>query len=339
MPVSFFVVTPEVTAYFARFHTDFNVARMTALEQLPGNLYQVEVRAFDGGADGPVWACKSRSPLLRGKNRFSGFTASCLPSLQDLLRFFREDDLRCTFAFYGPMTPDTFDALTNAGLWSGGGGTVPVATVTAANPAGETDIAAVPLGVVICETAPDEKDLCLDAFRQAFGARTEAQADYLAFQWAEDTLWDARRYIAFADGVPAAMASFLVRDGIGFCGTAGTVPRFAGAVCTRLCSPGVSRTRPVWGAIWFWAAARCFPLRIATSSGRACASSRSAWAGRTARPLCSRPPSRSPLVKRYNGNRTLRSHRASIHFRGANLFCGRELLDCREPAKPRCLMR
>jgi GNAT superfamily N-acetyltransferase len=61
-----------------------------------------------------------------------------------------------------------------------------------------------------------------------FAQREESQADYLAFQWSEDTLPGCRRYLAEIAEVPVGMASFPVFDGVGFFGTAGTVPEFRG---------------------------------------------------------------------------------------------------------------
>ena len=168
---------------------------------------------------------KSLSPLLRGKNRIQGFCAEDAPHLQEALQFFRKDKLHCSLGVpYGEMTQDLFFQLCAERLWSSGSGTVPCVVPDSSYE--QTASPALPLQ--IHESGEDEKELYLDLFRQAFAERGEGHAEYLHFQWTEDTLPECRRYIAESEGVPVAMASFPIIDGVGFFGTAGVIPAWRG---------------------------------------------------------------------------------------------------------------
>jgi hypothetical protein len=173
---------------------------------------------------GHAVALKTRSPLLRSKNRIMGFQAGDAPLLDEMLAYFRSDGLRCTLGVpHGQMTEALFRKLVAAGLWSGGSGTVlaivPESSCEKPPPAPE---------IRIHESGPETRDLYLDLFLRAFGHRQEGRAGYLAFQWAEDTLPGCRRYVAEIEGVSVAMASFPILDGVGLFGTAGTVPEYRG---------------------------------------------------------------------------------------------------------------
>lgn len=217
--MSFPLITPELIARIERFHLRFNRARMDALLNLPGNPYQVEIQQF-----GSATAFKTRSPLLRGKNRIMGFGADDMPHLHDALQFFRVDGLRCTLSVpHSQMTPPLFSRLCAEKMVSGGSGAA-LCVVPDDAPPRQGDEQVVSAGLQIRESGIEDKERYLDVFQQAFGERSESQADYLLFQWAEDSLPGSRRYLAEVGGVPVGMASFIIMDGVGFCGTAGVLP-------------------------------------------------------------------------------------------------------------------
>jgi len=87
---------------------------------------------------------------------------------------------------------------------------------------------AVSTEVLVRRSGPEEKDLYLDLFQQAFADREENAPEYRAFQWAEDTLPGSVRYVAEIEGQPVAMASFPIVNGVGFFGTAGVLPAYRG---------------------------------------------------------------------------------------------------------------
>jgi len=189
------LITPELIARIERFHARFNIARMEALRALDGNPYGVEICPF-----GRSIAVKVRSSLLRGKNRIIGFQPGDAPRLDEMLEHFRADGLRCTLSVpYGQMTQPLFRQFVA--------------------PPGASPIA-------VHESPPEEKEIYLDLFARTFAHREEGRSEYLAFQWVEDTLPGCRRYVAEIDGVPVGMASFPILDGVGFFGTAGTVPEY-----------------------------------------------------------------------------------------------------------------
>jgi hypothetical protein len=205
-------ITSEMIARVGCFSVDFHAARMDAAAMLPENPFGVEVRRFGSGV-----AVKAQHPLLRGKNRIIGFQSNDLELLDDLISFYQADDLRFTLTVpLNRITPTLFRRLVQAGLWSEGSGTVPAIV-----PDG---LPAAPSAVTIRRSGPEEKDLYLDLFQQAFADHEESSPEYRAFQWAEDALPGGVRYVAEMDGKPVGMASFPIVGGVGFCGTAGVVP-------------------------------------------------------------------------------------------------------------------
>ena len=214
------LITPELIARIERFHLRFSAARMEALQALPGNPYKVQIARF-----GNAFAFKTPAPLLRGKNRIQGFRADDAPLLHDALDYFRKEGLRCTLGVAcGQMTQDLFFRLSEAGLWSSGSSTVPCLVPETVL---QGDMPSDAL-VQIRESGLEDKALYLDLFRQAFEMRSEGRADYLLYQWTEDTLPGCRRYIAEVENVPVAMASFPLMDSVGFFGTAGVLPAWRG---------------------------------------------------------------------------------------------------------------
>lgn len=213
-------LTPQLIARAQCFQAHFHAARMGALADLRGNPFGVEVRRFDGG-DGV--ACKVRHPLLWGKNRVHGLGAADMDGLDDLLSFYRADGLLCSLTvLQGGMTKALFAHLASAGLWSAGSGTVPA---IAPDGRGDGDV---PPGVTIRRSGPEEKELYLDLFQQAFAGRDEADPEYRPIQWAEDALPGGARYIAEFDGQPVGMASFPIVGGVGYFGTGGVLPEYRG---------------------------------------------------------------------------------------------------------------
>ena len=209
-------ITPELIERVNRFFADFHAARMEASALLPGNPFGIEVRRFGSGV-----AVKVQHPLLRSKNRIFGFQPDDLERLDDLISFYRSDGLRFTLTVPpGQMTPALFRRLVQAGLWSEGSGTVPAIVPDGLpNP---------PAEVLVRRSGPEEKELYLDLFQQAFAGREETASEYRAFQWAEDALPGGVRYVAEIAGMPVGMASFPLIDGVGFLGTAGVLPDYRG---------------------------------------------------------------------------------------------------------------
>lgn len=212
-------VTSALIARVDHFSVRFHAARMGSLAALPGNPFGVEIRSFGEGV-----ACKVRHPLLAGKNRIIGFRPSDLDMLDMLLRFYHDDHLPFTLSVpAGQTTLELFQRLVKAGMWSGGSGTVP-----ALLPHGGLQDASLPLpsDISVRLSGPEERELYLDSFQQAFARHPENDPEYRAFQWAEDTLPGSARYLAESAGTPIAMASFLIVEGVGLCGTGGVLPAY-----------------------------------------------------------------------------------------------------------------
>lgn len=214
-------VTPELMARVDHFSVAFHAARMGALAVLSGNPFGVTIRSFGEGL-----ACKVRHPLLAGKNRILGFRHQDLNLLDDLVHFYREENLRFTLSVPpGETTFALFQRLVQAGLWSAGSGTVP-ALIPTEDAYGNTP--SLPCVISIRRSGLEERELYLNLFQEAFAHREESDPEYRVFQWAEDSLEQTTRYIAEVEGKPIAMASFPIFNGVGFFGTAGVVPEYRG---------------------------------------------------------------------------------------------------------------
>jgi GNAT superfamily N-acetyltransferase len=216
-------VTPGLIDRIDTFNASFHTARMSAVASLDGNPFGVEILAF-GNTHGV--ACKILHPFLRGKNRIIGFTPEDCDHLDGLLKWYRDENLSCSLSVrHGQMTDVLFGCLVGAGLWSAGSSTVPAIV-----PDGRADDSApsTPPEIVIRVSGPEERELYLDVFQQAFADRDECASEYRAFQWSEDSLPGGMRYIAEIDGQPVGMASMPVVTGIGFLGTGGVLPHFRG---------------------------------------------------------------------------------------------------------------
>ena len=210
-------LSAELIARVDRFGTEFNAARFGALAALPGNPFGVEMQRFGDGI-----AIKVQQPLLRGKNRIYGFRADNLELLTSLLAWYKSDELACIVLVpHGAVTLELFQELTRAGLWSPGSGTVPVIVPDASTPMLSPQI-------TVRQSGMAEKELYLDLFQQSFAAWPEQEAEYRAFQWAEDSLPGGARYIAEIADKPVGMASFPVVGGVGYFGAAGTLPEYRG---------------------------------------------------------------------------------------------------------------
>jgi len=139
-------------------------------------------------------------------------------------RIIRRDSVRglpCSLSVpHGGVTEALFARLASAGMWSPGSGTVPA--IVPDRSGGNSAV----LGITVRRSGPEEKELYLDLFQQAFAGRGEADPEYRAIQWAEDALPGGARYIAEVGGKPVGMASFPVLDGVGYFGTAGVLPEF-----------------------------------------------------------------------------------------------------------------
>jgi hypothetical protein len=178
-------ITRDVIRDIEKFNSSFNSARFGSLRDLPANPYKVEIRDIRQRA-----RRKKQIPLLRGKQRVTGFGTADAIHLDDLLRWYRSDGLRCSILVnYGEMNAELFRQFAAAGLVSSGSGTS-IAWMDSATPNQSSS------GLVIRDSQINERDLYLDLFARCFADRSEADPKYRAIQWAEDALANGKRYIA-----------------------------------------------------------------------------------------------------------------------------------------------
>ena len=210
-------LTQGVLRQIEEFNSNFNEARFGVLANVPGNPLNVELRRF-----GNALAVKNRSPLLRGKQRVTGFRSEDTSFLAELLDWYRGDALCCAIQVgFGEESAPLFHRMIAAGLMSSGSGAVPVLR------AGPEPFAA-PAGLTIRDSPPTEREKYLDLFQRCFAGRSEQKPDYRAMQWAEDSAPGARRFVAELEGEPVGMAALFCGGAVACCTTAGTLAELRG---------------------------------------------------------------------------------------------------------------
>jgi len=210
-------ITSQLILIVEKFQLLFNAARFGALRDLPGNPYQVEIQNF-----GHALAVKHRSTQLRGKQRVVGFKAADSIHLDELLQWYRQDQLRYSIQLdYGEINESLFRRFAAAGLISRGSGAAHVWM-------GPIDPQPPIAGLVLRESHADERELYLSLFQRCFANRAEENPQYRPIQWAEDALPEGKRYIAELDARPVAFGSMPIIEGIAICSTGGTLPEFRG---------------------------------------------------------------------------------------------------------------
>lgn len=173
----------------------------------------IEVREFGG-----LTAIRVEAPFLRSKNRILGFTAGQSTRLREALALFGEKGLPCTLSMpYDEWDVGTFDALVAAGMRSGGN-SMPLAAVPQPYEGAQ--------GIMVRPSPPEERGAYLELYRRAFDARWPVGEDELRFQWVEDTLPCARRFVAEIDGAAVAMASMAILEDVAYLATCGVLPEF-----------------------------------------------------------------------------------------------------------------
>jgi len=152
------------------------------------------------------------------KNVVICFDGSCLSDLPEIISFYREVNRGFVFTLpYGSLDDDIFDALTQVGMRCGESG-----HVLAIAPAMSES------SLVVRPSPSEEKELYLDLYRRAFSTQRVVTDEQVSFQWLNDSLESAQRFVCEVDGEPAGMGSLNVLEGGAYLSTAGVLPAFRG---------------------------------------------------------------------------------------------------------------
>lgn|GEM_PF-1839712 len=194
-----------------RFDATFQLERMTRC-QAEWSHAGVEIRAFGGAT-----AIRVAADFPQ-KNVVICFDGSCLSELPKIISFYREVNRGFVFTLpYGMLNDEIFDALTRVGMRCGESGHVLAIVPAMSEPS-----------LVVRPSPSEEKGSYLDLYRRAFSTQRVVTEEQVSFQWLNDSLESAQRFICEVDGEPVGMASLNIREGGAYCSTAGVLPEFRG---------------------------------------------------------------------------------------------------------------
>lgn len=184
---------------------------------LPGNPMGVAIAEIGGAT------CHLAATLGDGWwNRVIGLTTDDPAILDACLAFFADHGVTPNIDL-SPVayTPALGNLLAARGLYLDEVSTILVGSPT---PSRGAD----PDGVVIREVGVDQADLAADLWTDGFGIQGPQRDLARLMRRGSFQIPANRRYVAYAEGVPAAIAALYVQDHVGFLNVAATLPPYRG---------------------------------------------------------------------------------------------------------------
>ena len=216
----------ELVARMNRFFSDSAVLRARLCEQIEGNPLGASVQAFDQAialkylAGGPI---HSNQVFGLGVDTLG---SDDLGSLDAILRFYREDGLRCDLQFDGhSLEPDAASRLAEKGLL--------VTRVVSTQFGVPAPAPPPPPNVTVRRVIGEALEDCFQLFMDVFEVLPEEREEILLTERVENSQPGSRLYIASVDGVPAAAAALDIRDGVGHLTAGATLPQFRRRGCQK----------------------------------------------------------------------------------------------------------
>ena len=216
MPVP--VMTKQLAKRVHHSLTSLTVAGLASAQQQPGNPFGIELRRF-GSATAILAA---RAPADGWWNRVVGLQPDDASQIDDIVAFYRKYGRRChvdlepltlTEAITSRLAAHRFHPVAN--------GTLLYGVADAGMPQSHTDIG-------IREIGPDEAARFAELWADGFEIAGAGRAAALQIRMGWFTLPENRRYVAYVDGVAAAMAALFVHDGVGHLNVGATLPAYRG---------------------------------------------------------------------------------------------------------------
>ena len=219
-------LTAELVARMNRFFSDSAIVRARLCEQIEGNPLGASVQAF-----GQAIALKYLAGGSIHSNQVFGLEADTLGaddlgSLDAILRFYREDGLRCDLQFDGhSLEPDAASRLAEKGLL--------VTRVVSTQFGVPAPAPPPPPNVTVRRVIGEALEDCFQLFMDVFEVLPEEREEILLTERVENSQPGSRLYIASVDGVPAAAAALDIRDGVGHLTAGATLPQFRRRGCQK----------------------------------------------------------------------------------------------------------
>lgn len=195
---------------------------MVYLQQQVGNPFDIQIKRF-----GNATASMARAITLADWwNRVINMEEADAAYLDDILAFFRAERQPLNIDMEPTVFTDTFSKLlTERGLYPINNGTVLYGLP-------QPDEVALPPDVNIREVGLDELDLFVQLWADGFEFQPGSDTDTIkTIRKGTFSIPGSRRYIAYVNGTPAAMAGLYIDDGMGFLSGGATLPAFRKSGC------------------------------------------------------------------------------------------------------------
>lgn len=212
-------LTVDLAARMNHFFRDSAVLRAWLCEGLDGNPLGASRRSF-----GEAVALKYLDGGPIHANQVIGLGADDLGHIDDILRFYRQDGLRCGLQLDAlSIEPETALLLAKKKV---------LVTGLVSTQFGAPAVApAPPPGVTVRRADGEAMEEGFQLFMDVFDVSAEERKEILLTERLENSQPGSRLYIASVDGVPAAAAAMDVRDGVGHLTAGATLPAFRRRGC------------------------------------------------------------------------------------------------------------
>ena len=222
MPLHLPVMTHQLARRIQRLMEDEQLDAMLHLQQQMGNPFAVQIERF-----GNVTAYLAATEVEAGWwNRVNGMQEEDLVHLDDILAFYRIHQQR----FYIDMEPSTLTQALSRALIARGLYPIIGGSVLYGSP--QLEETPLPQGVGIRESGADEIGLFMQLWADGF--EFPANRDRETIVAIRSGIFSApsnRRYIAYVDDTPAAMAGLYIREGLALLSGGATLPAFRKRGC------------------------------------------------------------------------------------------------------------
>lgn len=215
--MAFPLISAELARRLENCDTSFIRLRLEALAHLEGNPFEAEVRTF-GGAVGLAVGGMAANLLF---NRVAEFTPTDLDRLDEILAWFDGRNMSGRFDLVpGLVSPELFKALAAKGFYQSGFYAALYGEATTYEPQFP--------GVSVREVQPDELETFGDIYMAGFGFPEERRSVLVPSMTLLYEYPAVRLYLGLVDGQPAGIGFLLLNNGVGYLGTAATLPGLQG---------------------------------------------------------------------------------------------------------------
>jgi hypothetical protein len=212
--------TPEIIERLEVVDSYSIETRMQGLQELKNNFYGVELKPF-----GNILAARSAGLPYPFFNRVVGLSDGQQDQLEELLAWYSAAKLPCRLEL-DPTTcgPELLTLLARRGFYQSG-----FIDLLYGLPLPKLE--EFPSGVQVRRLESEERPLFSKIYHLGSEYKGTRLAEVREMVEAEHSHPDWKLYLATVDGEPAAVAALIARAGVGYLGTAATVPALRGKGC------------------------------------------------------------------------------------------------------------